>query len=1130
MTCANCGTELLPGKQFCHACGAAVKAACPRCGAEVEAAFRFCPDCGFEIGAPPHAGTAPAGVSQSMPAGLADKIRAARGVVEGERKQVTVLFCDLAGSTAVADRIDAEEYRELLDRYLALVIHEVYRFEGIVNQLAGDGLMALFGAPIAHEDAPQRAVRAALAIRDALAHFNDEVEAERGFALPARVGIHTGPVVVGTVGNDMKMDYTAIGDTTNLASRLESLAAPGTVLVSEATSRLVRGVFEMREVGPLAVKGKRKPIIAYEVLRPTGAETAMALAAARGLTPFVGRDEELAQLESCFHRLGGRLAQVVSIVGDAGAGKSRLVHEFKERLAGSDVTFFEGRCSALNQGEPYYPFVGMLRRHFGLMSGDSIEEMNRKVEARLGTPGEAVYCEYPLLCRLIAGPVGGSNGFSPEELKRQTFDAVADLVMHESRQRPVVMIVEDLHWIDEPSRELIEMAVGRLARARVMVLVSHRPDFQPHWKTTAAVTQLNLRPLPDEDLGRILQGLVGAALPAELREAILARAEGSPFFAEEITRTLLEEGTIAVDAEGVCRLTRSVEETPIPGTVQEVLAARLDRLGPPAKRVAQVAAVLGRQFARSDLEQLLAGEDLDVGRELEELERRGVIHRKSLFSAAEYRFGESLTQEVAYESLLLRQRRSLHERVGRLLETSSREGEPGRPALIAHHFALGDDRPKAVAALLRAGHEAEKLPSYRSALDFYRRAFALAEEGLDDARMRRWLAEAALGYARVTVLYGSSDDPVALHVVTRGRPIAEDLGDAELTAGLYAFEGSMLSGSRERFGEGLTLVERALKVAEQGGLGLQSVSISRALAWAYLLDGRFQLAKTKIGWVIDRLEELGEGDRLSDLYLGSLWMRGSVYFFSGDFAAALAFAHALHELSVKASNRTTESSSASAIAHGLFVRGEIAEAKRWADRSLEISEAIGSVGAIHRAAALALATRVDLGGKFNPSRYLELLDSGFHVGGNLLLSIGLVIDTLLRLGDVGRAEHFARVARANAAGRLREMLAAAALADVCVALGPARWEEAERLQAETTRLAETLGSRSTLAGLALGAGRLAALRGQTAPAEENLRRALDLSTELEMRHQAERAEEMLARLALEAPDLDAGAALSGTGR
>src|SRR5437899_2692101 len=333
MRCTACGAELIAGKKFCHACGASVVVQCRGCGATIDPEFRFCPDCGLQQNAAVHDGAPPSTtdaftrLSRHIPSGLIHKIRATQGAVAGERKQVTVLFCDLVGSTAIAAGLDPEEYHDLLDRYLEIVCGEIYRFEGIVTHLAGDGLMALFGAPLAHEDAPQRAVRAALGIHEALARFSET----EGVALRARVGINTGPVVLGTVGNDLKMDYTAIGDTTNLAARLESLAAPGTILVSEATHRLVRGFFQVRSAGPLAVKGKSEPVAAYEILGASAAATPMASAAERGLTPLVGRDEELAQLEASFQRLAGNRAQVVAAVGEAGLGKSRLLSASRRR-------------------------------------------------------------------------------------------------------------------------------------------------------------------------------------------------------------------------------------------------------------------------------------------------------------------------------------------------------------------------------------------------------------------------------------------------------------------------------------------------------------------------------------------------------------------------------------------------------------------------------------------------------------------------------------------------------------------------------------------------------------------------------------------------------------------------------
>ena len=509
MPCRNCGVELLPDKRFCHVCGAAVTLTCPNCQATIESQYKFCPDCGYEIAvdfdpSPPATHDTLARLSSNIPEAMAKKILDSRGVMEGERKQVTVMFCDLAGSTAVASTLDPEEYRELLEQYLGLAFHEIHRFEGIVNQLAGDGLMALFGAPIGHEDAPQRAVWAAVAVREALAHFNRRLEAERGLTLPVRIGIHTGPVVVGTVGNDLKMDYTAIGDTTNLAARLEAVAAVGTVLISETTARLVRGFFRTRAVTPLAVKGKSEPITAHEVLDAVEAVSPMAVAVARGLTPLVGRTEELAQLMACFRRLAGNLAQVVTVVGDTGSGKSRLLHEFKQQL-GEAVTFLEARCSALNRLEAYFPFVTILQRYFELTAEDSPQTAAEKIARKVGAPPDMLGAEFPVLFRLLSLPTDGRGELPPEQLKREIFRAMANLLTHETQQRSVVVVIEDLHWVDEPSQELLELAVSRLARAPILVVASHRPDYQLPWRTAAALTRPTLRPLGTGEITEIIR-------------------------------------------------------------------------------------------------------------------------------------------------------------------------------------------------------------------------------------------------------------------------------------------------------------------------------------------------------------------------------------------------------------------------------------------------------------------------------------------------------------------------------------------------------------------------------------------------------------------------------------------------
>ena len=1097
MRCRACGTALLPGKSFCHACGARATQVCVHCGVEVEAGFRFCPDCGQALAAAePTPAPRP---GSSVPEELARKIRDAQSL-PGERKQVTVLFCDLAGSTAVASGLDPEVYREVLDQYVALAMHEVYRFEGIVNQISGDGFMALFGAPVAHEDAPQRAVLAALAIRDALAHFNEQLQRERGVVLPARIGLNTGPVVVGTVGNDLKMDYTAIGDTTNLAARLEQLAEPGTILISETTARLVRGLARLREVGPLEVKGKVEPVTAFEVLSAEAAFNPMTVAAERGLTPFVGRDEELAQIESCFRRVAGHYTQVVAVSGNAGSGKSRLIWELKQHMAdGAGPVYFEGRCAALSQSLPLAPFVAMLRQYFDLSPADTERCAHDKIAKRLGREAaDKVDETFPLLCRAMASPTIPTD-LPLERLKQEMFEAIAKLVHAESRRAPVVLILEDLHWIDEPSQELLEMTINKLSRASVLILVSHRPEYRPVWRTEAAVTHIYLRPLLEADVLRIERALAGGPLPDELEARILAKAEGSPFFVEEITRSLLEEGFLTKD-DGTVRLTRSVEEILIPGSVREVIAARLDRLAPAAKRVAQLAAVLGRQFHRVQLAELLADEQIAVGEALDELRRRGVIHRKSLFSDDEDRFGESLTQEVAYDSLLHRQRRQLHGRVAALLEGGG-DLAPARPALLAHHLSRSDDRAKAVEALLRAAADAEKVPSFRTALDLYRQAWEAGEGLLGDApgdrRFQQWLLEATLGFTRVTVLYGSSADPDAERSALRGRELAMQLGAQEAAGTLRTMHGMLLTVDPERFAEGVAITEAAVAEARASGDVMLALSASRAVAWHYLLDGRFMAARTTIEWVERGLEDrIGAAPIAAEMHLATRHMHDGILQASDELE--LAFTRSTETLArgEALENHTIQAGSNVLLAQIHAQRGEYGEARTRAARGLELAERIGNVAAIQRARALLLAARVALGEAVSIGVQGDVLEQGIERGGTAILSIQPVIDACIAVGDLRRAERVARLAMERSAGRYRELMAAAALSDVLVRLGPQAWAEAERTIDHALGIAEAIGARSLQAQLLVASARLALDQDLPHEGRRALERARALCAEL----------------------------------
>ena len=1116
MLCASCGTELLPGKKFCHACGAPAATACAFCGARVEPGWRFCPECG-------RAQAAPAPVAREekaarrIPETLATRIGAA-GAVAGERKRATVFFCDLVDSTALAERLDPEVYRELLDRYLELAFAEIYRFEGIVNQLAGDGLMALFGAPIAHEDAPERAVRAALAIQASLADLSDRLLAERGVSLRARIGIHTGIVVAGTVGNDQKMDYTAIGDTTNLAARLQSLAAAGTILISEATLALLRGAFATEPAGPFEVKGKSEPVSAHLVVGLAAREPTWS--GERGeLTPLFGRAAELAQLEACFDRLQGGLAQVVSIVGDAGIGKSRLVHELKKRLAGRELELLETRCSSLTRSVPYAPWAAMLKRWFDVAPDDDRACACDKISSRLRDPDGRVDEGYADLCWLLSLPAEGREATPDGPAHQRGFEAVSRLIERTSLRVPVVMIIEDLHWLDDASREVLEMAVARTDTARVMIVTTHRPDHRPNWQSNAALTQLRLRPLGEADAARIVRARAGGPVPREVEGLILRKAEGNPFYLEELTRSLVEDGTL-VARDGRVVATRRAEEIRIPDTIGEVLGARIDRLRPAAKRVAQVAAVLGRQFRLRHLEALLAGEAIDVESELGELERRGVLHRNGGMAHDEFRFGESLTQEVAYEGLLLRERRSLHDRAAALLETEGRDptqvGDArGGLALAAHHLARGDDRVGGIRALLAAAQQAQALPSYGDAMRLYREAWRLAEGTLDESRsptteLKRVALEAAVGLCSAAAIYGDSESDADQRAASRGISLAEEIGDLELHSNLLAAYGLLtLNGPLERFDEGMAMVERSVEIARRAGSPTSLLRAARGMIFACVLDARFAEAGRLADEMLAALERSGDARRGTDPYMGARFFRARLLVDSDDFATAVPWIAESFALADRFGNRTVKAASASMLAWIAFLRGEYGEAERWAKLALPIAEAIESLAALRSASATLLLVRAQRGERGVTSAEIDRLERGLLSSGDLGSGSETIVEALLENGEVSRARRLAEARVARAGGRLRQAKAALSLGMVALASGPDEIDTAERRFGEAVSRARECGLRQVEGRARLGLAEVARARGDESAKVGHAKQAIALLRPLGLQHYATRAAGLL---------------------
>ena len=806
MNCTTCGHANRERAKFCAGCGRALPLVCAACNAVLPIDARFCDACGQPVHATDPT-PAPSASLAYTPRHLAAKILTSRSAIEGERKLVTVLFADVAGSTALAERLDPEEMHDIIDRCFRLLVEPVHYYEGTVNQFTGDGIMALFGAPIAHEDAPERAVRAGLEMQAAVRQFAATLE-HRGIDFQIRIGIHTGPVVVGAIGDDLRMDYTAIGDTTNLSARLQTAARPGTVLVSEKTAKLIAGRFTLQPVGPLTLKGKSAPVAAYEVIRALPRAPLVA-ASSEGLTPLIGRTGELATLEALFKRASDAHGQVVFVVGDPGIGKSRLMHELHERIASDDVTWLQGRCISYGRGIPLLPIIDMVKNAFAIDEGDDDATIIDKIDRNVTGLSLPVTETAPFLRALLAVDPGNDSvgTMDPSARRFATFDVVKRLLLALVAQRPVALLIEDLHWIDAASEEFLAYIVDALAAARVLLLCTHRPGYRPALAERSYVTRVALQPLSvDETAALAAATLAVESLPPDVRTLISRKAEGNPFFIEEVTKSLSELGALRRSADGTL-IAENVATAEIPNTIQDVIMARIDRLGDEPKRAIQVASVIGREFAVRLLQrasEIGAGVNSLVG-ELRALE---LIYEKLGVPELAYMFKHALTHDVAYHSILTQRRRQLHRTVGHAIEELYADRLAEHWETLAHHFANGEDWPRAFAYLLKAGEKARAAYANREAIQFYTDALGAAAH-LDIAPSER--AAVLKGKALAHLCLSQFNDAVD----TCRAALALELDPSE-RAGMSTLLGLALWYAHE-FDEATRVAEEARELALSAG-------------------------------------------------------------------------------------------------------------------------------------------------------------------------------------------------------------------------------------------------------------------------------------------------------------------------
>jgi ABC-type oligopeptide transport system substrate-binding subunit/class 3 adenylate cyclase len=793
MECPKCKHENPEHAKFCLECGTKLARACPECGTELPAQAKFCLECGARVGAPPapavEAETLPERLQRLVPKEFADRLLATRGEVTKERRVVTMLFSDVKGSTSMAEHLDPEDWAEIMDGAFEFLIAPIYRYEGTLARLMGDAILAFFGAPIAHEDDPERACRAALEITAQAAEYAEKLEKERGITgFHVRVGINTGLVVVGEAGSDLRVEYTAMGDAVNLAARMESAASPGTVLITEDTHKLIAPLFETEALGAIQVKGRTQPVSTYRVL--AAKEVPGKMRGIAGLeSPLVGREVECAALRQAVQRLQAGAGGIVTLVGEAGIGKSRLVAEVRKSWAirapgcHSEVTeesrfsneeilryaqndrcgqWIEGRCLSYGHSVAYLLWLDVLRCLLGVTVDDAPHAVRERLQQRVQAACPDRFDDvYPYLARLMSLPLEEDLAsrlvdMDGQDLKGHTFQAVQTVIECAAKQQRLVLVCEDLHWADPTSIELLEQVLALTERTPLLLLCVFRP-VKEHacWRFRELAAQtyaqrhtdLLLEALSAAESETLVANLLRIEdLPDVLRERILSRAEGNPFYVEEVVRSLIDRGAIVQDqATGRWTATREVADIPIPDTLQGVLMARIDRLQEDTKRVLQMASVIGRIFLYRVLE-AIAEEERRLDEHLLTLQYQEMIRERARIPELEYIFKHDLTREAAYNGLLKVQRRVFHRQVAEALERLLPERVEEQLGLLAHHWERAWDAEKATEYLLRAGDKARIAYTHQEAVGFYQRALSFLKQQEDFDRAARTLMKLGLTY------------------------------------------------------------------------------------------------------------------------------------------------------------------------------------------------------------------------------------------------------------------------------------------------------------------------------------------------------------------------------------------------
>jgi class 3 adenylate cyclase/tetratricopeptide (TPR) repeat protein len=821
--CSKCQFENSASAKFCVDCGGKLEIVCQNCSTRNYPSHKFCSDCGLTIIIPSEPSPQELSfeeklgkIQKYLPKGITEKILSQKDKIEGERKQVTVLFCDMKGFTRLSEKLGPEEVYAMMDRVYEILIKKVHDYEGTVNEMTGDGIMALFGAPIALEDAPQRAIRSAMSIHREMTRFNDRTKLEKGDFPPIkmRIGIHTGPVVVGTLGNDLRVEFKAVGNTVNLAARMESLAEPGTTYISDDTFKLTEGLFRFECLGERGIKGKEKPVRVYQVIAPSTRRTRFDVSAESGLTPFVGRERELELLLDGFERAKEGRGQAISIIGEAGTGKSRLLYEFRKAVTNESVTFIEGRCLSYSRNVAYHPIADILKSNFDIRDTDSEEDIREKVINGLKILKIDEASVLPYLLQLLSIKESGIDkiSLSPEAKKDRTLEAVKRIILRGSEIRPLIMAIEDLYWMDKSSEDVMKELIEIIPGARVFLIFTYRPEFVHTWGSRSYHSQVTLNRLSNRESLTMLTHILGTPnIDRDLEELILQKTEGIPFFIEEFIKSL--KGLKIIETKNnTCQLSKNIKKLTIPSTIQDVIMTRVDNLSEGAKEVIRAGSIIEREFSYDLIKKITEFSEHEILSYLSALKDAELLYERGIYPQSTYIFKHSLTREVVYDSILTKKKKQLHQKIANTIEDIYKHDLCYHYGILANHCIASENYEKGAEYAKLEAKRCQKAALFKDAIEYAKMSINCLEKLPHTEANQKILIDATTTLA----IYNLS-----LNYLVEARDAVHPIIDLVMKmnykkslAGIYITMGTYSFGVEEDFSKGIRYMNKAIQYSE----------------------------------------------------------------------------------------------------------------------------------------------------------------------------------------------------------------------------------------------------------------------------------------------------------------------------